>query len=1825
MLNSLTSRFHATSRATQQPELALHGQHKAPRLNQIADQQPQVSFARSLMKAGSRVVGAFRARQRDLGKHEQRDWHAPLMRIARDGSGLQMVNSTAAHAITEKLNAEGSYSNVRALLAREIGTGVKGYLLRDQDNHYHQVQQNPALISTLKSSTSLTEPPEPAGKGHQAESSGIYTDAHNRQYTLHNRSLFTFDSDAQRWTPVESEHRDVSRLALDHTGELIRYRNKGELRDYSSTATHEAQLLRDGRVRLSEMSDSRASLGERSKGQPTFETRLYNAKGEPLVVSRVGLLPPSNGQATLFAIDQDNQLHHVRLPPQLSPQAKLRLRPVQIDYQSAVGAEAAQHASLEGFIADRGRLKAVFRDGMGLRHSAALHRPQSTASGTALAKLEPGWRLSEQMHLVNRSGLPERIGPGDTQVRLHGGAALGLNADKELCGWNESSQQWDRLDVGGVSQLLRGLDDKAYVIQDGKARALQASFAQPQLQVGDKEAVALGRSTVVEAGNTLADEHASHCAVLDAKHFVLLSNDAPARLKAHLDGISVNIPAPHNREGEALPVSSLALDQAKHLYASAGDNLYRLPHDQWTQSQQGATARWKPVGLKPSVASAPSPASTGGVHQPVADSPLQNAAVDGLKDMIREVAQQTLDTLPDGLSWSGAHVQIGPVAMGPNKRPVFQATLRPSSAGSETAVPRPTSLALELFHGPSGNLMLRPAKSQAAPSANRHWEVLQARNHTTRKVGNANGAATTTLLGSTTDNVRVAGDRNLFTRATEAVRRVADSYGRHFHPIDTPKASVDGLRQAIAAGDGIKQKLQAAGYHATTSNERKRSGLNPVYRESQRLYQSFASPTAMAPRAEVPAVTSPAMARVDDLETRLSRLNAPSQALLQKRLAALGDEVATSSYNAIVRLGQIHGLLDASGKALKPPSANTTLASTTNVLASALNHSGLSAHSKARDKFNELIRLGLELPDRRFDTGPEKTGRNNSPSALLEDRILLDVQLLRQIGDLVERLPSAMSDAAQGNSSPLDQLQGLHMAYERSDIKLFSDNGIVSHSQLEKLHEARQTLARELTGKHALNYNTTRSFGADLHALGEHLGNLQVKDAANLLRSKGGAFTVPALILPLTPDGGGLYINFGGGRDHAIALESEGDAEGTLLGLKNTAGNNGFINVGYYHAPTAVVSQFRSSNPSNGGQLYSAEINGKLTWSKGVQGWVSANNASMVNIMENLLDPSASLADLYRLGQPKYGSVETVASRQQSIGINLSVDLSRLNAGGNLRQDGDRTWDAFLRMTAGASAEATLMSNATHRVQVHEGLEQEALVTVKARDVLPTAKVGAYARAGLATFGTVMPDQSANSQGVNNNIIIGQTSLLDTLSASFTIDRAKNHEFALVFAPGKAVTTPQLHDLEKLLGEVLQAPDILQALSERRRLLQALERCLSTADLPTPLEARPFGGFVSQTPPIRQRASETGLGELLGLLPQLRAGVPQYKAQIDALQREITRLPIPATETQQKSLFAHARELAMKIKQTSPEPSDSVLLSKAGDALRAGVPLAAPNKHLGALQRLITPLDKLPHDNLELHKLAYGMQQLSSNQASLERGTRLLSAAQCKTTSSGLQLKKGGLLGTSAAWRNSTSPRNAEALAAFINKHPLLKEMARRAEHEGPTSMELTIELTPDAMARLEAELNARPPELQKRFENILRDTENYRISRLTLLRSATQSNAVATPNLLLSARSSVSFSDAVVLASMSITYHPRRQHEPISVTPGGLLAQPRVSKALHDDLAHQNVTLTGSLPQSPPTDADDSATLSLPAEDVTIHTTNDTHPISDINARGVPHGTGVL
>ncbi len=1814
MVNSLSRLLGRTQTVQQPPPEAppLHGQKKAPRLNQVEERPRHVRVANSLVNTGSKITGLFRARQRDVGKHEQQTWHADLMREPqrRDASGLEMVNSITAHAVTQKLNAEGTYKDIRPLTAEEAGVGMKGYLMRDQDNHFHQLQQSDAVISTLKSSMPMpmTDELKPAGRGHQAESSGIYTDKHNVQHTLMGRTLYSFDRENQRWARAQPEQHDVSRLSLDQRGELIVYHQKDDWRDHSATDTHQVQLTRDGNIHLTEGPDRKKSV----------QLSLVKPDGTPIEVQRVGLLARSyqHGRETLFVLDKDGGLHHKLLNDDWQSKPTMELQEVKPHFHQAIGVDAADKAAIEGFIADGGTLKAVIRDGVGLRHSTPLVQPTPTADKTkpTQCRMEPGWRLSEQMHLVNQKGLPERITADDPQVRLHGGAALGMTKTGELCGWNETTQRWDKLSIRNVSQLLRGLDDKAYVIHEGKAKAMDASFAQPKLKLGNGDPVALGRSTAAELSRTLSQESISHCAVLDDKNFALLTKPEDgelAKLKASIDGLSVDIPLPRDAAGEALPVTSVSLDQARHLYVSAGGNLYRLTHDQWTQSHHGKTANWKPAGLQPRapVGAAPTPVATETadgialatvpaapavpvpqpvqtVGRPISPGTTDLSSKDGV-DVLEEQIKATLAKMPGvGLSateLAHATVAIGKVEMGPNKRPVFAITLAPQgmpNSNAQAAQPRPPHL-IELSYDRVGALVLRPAKAQANPKTNSQWETMQANNQKTSKIGNANGTAITTMLGSTTDNVRMGAVKNIFNNAAEGFRKMSESYQYHLHPIETVTTSVEQFRQALT-GESVMQNLKAGSLHAITSAARGRAGMNPIYRQSQRLYTDFVEPR------KARASLTDGIARLKN-DAGTQQPAADEQKRLHKQLKALHEGIDTSSFQALIRLGQIHKLLDQRGTALKPEVPGAIPSGAVIVLANALNNSGLDADSKARLKLKELISLGLTLPARHFRPGRDNIGRNKSDSSLLEDRILHDAQTLHQIGDLLERVNkdgvithASLKDAKPGTSSTLDQLQGLRLAQENSDIKLFSDNGIVSHVELEKLQQARDTVARELTGRHGLNYNTTRSFSDDLRTIGDHWGNLQVGDATALLRSKGATLTTPAVFIPLAPDGGGLYFNFGFGREHGISVETEGSDASTWLGLKNTHSNNGFFNIGVFYGPAAVRSMLLGTgpggNPSSAAQLYGADISFKASHSRNaILGWVSASNASMANVMENLLDPSASLADLYRLGQSKSGTLETSTAFQQTLNAGAAVDLGRINLGDQVAGSADsKLMRLLMRFAAGVNADVTLLTNSNTRVTTHKGEGQDAFASKQARGVFTAASAGAYTRGGVATNGVVYADPTANDVGVKNSVSISQTVLPDIFSVNFALDRGKNDKFTFNFKPGKAVTTPQLHDVEKALGKVLKDKKIAQALKDRETLLADLERCAPGPALEgANLKAAPLGGFVPPATSASERPAHDRLAELKTLLPRLHTQLPKQAAQVAALQAAVDGLPANASAAK---VLDDAHALAVAMQANTKAADTSALLEKATKAIDAGEKLPDLDGHLAALRSVVSQLDHLPHENEALQTLRYTVQQLVKNNTLAKTGGRLLASGEHKYVSTGPQLKKGGILGNSAPWRTRTSAENASAIAAFVSKSPVLREMVLRAQNQGPTSMELTLELKPKVLESIEASLSAQDPDIQKKLRAALSNDDNVRIKRLTLLRGATQADAKATPSFGISAKSNASVTSSVVLASMDLKYSDVEQHKPINVTPGGLMVRPLVSKEVRDDM--QDVAITGSLNQ---------------------------------------------
>jgi hypothetical protein len=720
----------------------------------------------------------------------------------------------------------------------------------------------------------------------------------------------------------------------------------------------------------------------------------------------------------------------------------------------------------------------------------------------------------------------------------------------------------------------------------------------------------------------------------------------------------------------------------------------------------------------------------------------------------------------------------------------------------------------------------------------------------------------------------------------------------------------------------------------------------------------------------------------------------------------------------------------------------------------------------------------------------------------------------------------------------------------------------------------------------------------------------------------------PAFFVPLAPDSGGLYFNFGVGREHGISVETEGTDTATTLGLKNSHSRNGFINVGYFQGPAVVrhllFGSNPSGNPSSAAQLYSADVSFKASRTRhAIVGWISAPNASMANIMENLLDPSASLADLYRLGQSKGGTLERSTANQQTLSAGAAVDLGRINLGDQVAGSANnQLMRVLVRFAAGVTGDVTLASNTSTTVTTHKGEGQDAFAKKQARGLLTAASAGAYVRGGVATNGVVYADPTANDIGVKNNVSLSQTVLPDLFSVGVALDRAKNDKFTLNFKPGKAVTTPLLHDVEKSLGKVLKDKEITKALKDRQALLDELERCApAPAQNRAILKAAPLGGFVPPASSALERPANVRLAELKTLLPRLHSQLPKQADQVARLQAAIDSLPAKSTEAQRENILDEAHTLAVAMKANTKASDTSALLEKATKAIDAGEKVADLDGHLAALRDVVSQLDHLPHDNEALQTLRYTVQQLEKNNMLAKTGGRLLASGEHKYVSTGPQLKKGGLLGDSAPWRSRTSTDNANAIATFINKSPVLLEMARRAQSEGPTAMELTLELKPKVLESIEASLSAQDPRIQEKLREALTNDDNVRIKRVTLLRSATQADAKATPSLVLSAKSSASVTDTVVLASMDFKYSDVEQHKPISVTPGGLLVRALVSKEVREEMQAQEISIRGSLNQRKlHGNSDEDSGREKPSD-----TTGGDRASNSANTGSGPRGTGAV
>lgn len=446
------------------------------------------------------------------------------------------------------------------------GPSAAGTLrMKDERQYVFHIQSTPAVAAVFKSSLADTTggAGESLGRAHVGSVSAVQTTVDGQQFRLEGQRLFRFEPLTLSWVP-DADSRALSRIGLTNEGQLLKT-PKG----FADSSAHGRTT-----VQLSQTLDAsfvQVQGGSVQALQPVDEA------GVPVQLARIGL----SGN-TLYGATTDGELVQADLRMALDQQLPMVGQPVDSLERALKGA-----VRVEGFFHDdAGQLNAQVRDAREQLHSVPLSdadalRPQWNLSDVLVKGIEKGLPLPSQQALAAAVDLGQR-----GKVALDAGSLLT---------WDAAAQRWQDTAQPGVEHLERGLDSRAYVLQDGQLKAVAIGKVRDPLIEGashDLAALPIPRPQVsvdeVLAGND--QRRITGFAVVDGRNFVTVDQDH--QLQVHHDGDARPLHA-----SPSIDIKTLALDHVGNLYAhTRRGELFRLDRQAW-QGNTASAQRWSRVEL----------------------------------------------------------------------------------------------------------------------------------------------------------------------------------------------------------------------------------------------------------------------------------------------------------------------------------------------------------------------------------------------------------------------------------------------------------------------------------------------------------------------------------------------------------------------------------------------------------------------------------------------------------------------------------------------------------------------------------------------------------------------------------------------------------------------------------------------------------------------------------------------------------------------------------------------------------------------------------------------------------------------------------------------------------------------------------------------------------------------------------------------------------------------------------------------------------------------------------------------------------------------------
>ncbi|MGH8450509.1 AvrE-family type 3 secretion system effector [Pseudomonas sp.] len=446
-----------------------------------------------------------------------------------------------------------------------FAAGCHALRMKDERQYLFHIQSTPAVAAVFKSSLPDTASgaSDSPGRAHVGSVSAVQTTAEGQQFRLESGRLFRFEPLTLSWMP-DADTRAFSRIGLTSDGQLLK--------------TPEGFIDNSAQGRTTVLlSQAQEGSFVHLQGDDTQAVRPVDEVGLPVQLTRIGL-----SGSTLYGATADGELVCADL-------RLVRDHTLPMVRQSVDSLEQALKGAVrvEGFFhGDTGQLNAQVRDTREQSHSVPLAGDKA---------MRPQWNLSDVLVKGIEKGLPLPSLPAlSTAVDLGERGKVALDAGTLLT-WDAMTQRWGNAGQPGIDHLERGLDGRAYVLQEGQLKAVVISKVRDPLFEGashDLAALPAPRPHV-SLGEVLAgssDKGITGFAVADGHNFVTV--DQGNQLQVHQDGQIKPL-----QLSPSIDIKTLALDHAGNLYAhTQGGELFRADRQVW-QGNSGGAQNWSKVEL----------------------------------------------------------------------------------------------------------------------------------------------------------------------------------------------------------------------------------------------------------------------------------------------------------------------------------------------------------------------------------------------------------------------------------------------------------------------------------------------------------------------------------------------------------------------------------------------------------------------------------------------------------------------------------------------------------------------------------------------------------------------------------------------------------------------------------------------------------------------------------------------------------------------------------------------------------------------------------------------------------------------------------------------------------------------------------------------------------------------------------------------------------------------------------------------------------------------------------------------------------------------------